>query len=72
MRLLTWRCETCLTPDPTKTEYMLLSGRGQLTGLKHAIQMGDYVVEEVVSTRCLDVQIDNALKWDHHVSELTT
>ena len=32
--------------------------------------MGDYVIEEVVSTRCLGVQIDNALKWDHHVSEL--
>ena len=29
-----------------------------------------YVIEEVVSTRCLGVQIDNALKWDHHVSEL--
>ena len=25
----------------------------------------------VVSTRYLGVQIDNALKWDHHVSELT-
>lgn len=30
----------------------------------------DYVVGEVVSARCLGVQIDNALKWDHHVSEL--
>ena len=29
-----------------------------------------FVIEEVVSTRCLAVQIDNALKWDHHVSEL--
>ena len=33
--------------------------------------MGDYVIEEVVSTRCLGVQINNTLKWDHHVSELT-
>ena len=49
---------------------MLLSGCGQLTGPKQAIKMGDYVIEEVVSTRCLGVQIDNALKWDHHVSEL--
>ena len=33
--------------------------------------MGDNVIEEVVSTRCLiGVQIDNALKWDYHVSEL--
>ena len=69
-RLYTWCCENCLTPHPTKTEYMLLSGRGQLTGPKQAIKMGDYVIEEVVSTRCLGVQIDNALKWDHHVSEL--
>ena len=29
------------------------------------------VIEEVVSTRCLGVLIDNALKWDHHVLELT-
>lgn len=49
---------------------MLLGGRGQCTGPKQAIKMGDYVIEEVVSTRCLGVQIDNALKWDHHVSEL--
>ena len=50
---------------------MLLSGRGQLTGPKQVIKMGDYVIEEMVSTRCLGVQIDNALKWDHHVSEPT-
>lgn len=49
---------------------MLLGGRGQCTGPKQAIKMGDYVIEEVVSTRCLGVQIDNALKWDHYVSEL--
>ena len=41
---------------------MLLSGRGQLTEPKQAIKMGDYVIiEEVVSTRCLGVQIDKAL-----------
>ena len=51
---------------------MLLSGRGQLTGPKQIIMMGDYVIEEVVFTRCLIVvHIDNALKLDHHVSELT-
>ena len=54
-RLYTWYCETCLTPHPTKTEYMLLSGRGQLTGPKQAIKMGNYVIEEVVSIRCLGV-----------------
>ena len=31
-RLCTWCCENCVTPHPTKTEYMLLSGRRQLTG----------------------------------------
>ena len=59
-RLYTWCCENCLTPHPTKTEYMLLiSGRGQLTqaGPKQAIKMGDYVIEEVVSTRCLGFRI---------------
>ena len=69
-RLYTWCCENCLTPHPTKTEYMLLSRRRQLTGPKEAIKMGDYVIEEVVSTRCLGVQIVNALKWDYHISEL--
>ena len=33
-RLYTSCCENCLTPRPTKTEYMLLSGRRQLTGPK--------------------------------------
>ena len=33
-RLYTWCCENCLTPHSTTTEYMLLSGRGQLTGPK--------------------------------------
>ena len=47
-RLYTWCCENCLTPHSTKTEYMLLSGRRQLTGPKHAIKMGDYVIEEVL------------------------
>ena len=59
-----------LDPHPTKTEYMLLSRRGLLTGPKQAIKMGDYVIEEIVSTRCLGVLIDNALKCDLHVSEL--
>ena len=50
---------------------MLLSRRSwQLTEPKQAIKMGDLVIEEVVSTRCVGVQIHNALKWDHHVSEL--
>ena len=61
-RLYTWCCENCLTPHPTKTEYMLLSGGGQLIGPKQAIKMAYYVIEEVVSTRCLGVQIDNALE----------
>jgi len=51
-----------------------LSGCRQLTGPKQAIKMDDYVIKEVVSTRCLGVQIhvhvDNALKRDHHVLEL--
>ena len=59
-----------LTPHPTKTENKLLSGRRQLTEPKQTIKMGHYVIDEVFSTRCLGVLIDNALKWDHHVSEL--
>ena len=40
---------------------MILSGQRQLTGPNQAIKMGDYVIKEVVSTRGLGVQIDNAL-----------
>jgi len=50
---------------------MLLSGCGQLTGPKQVFKMADYVVEDMVSTRCSSVQVDNALKWDHDVLELT-
>ena len=46
-RLHTWCCENCLTPHRAKTEYMLFSGRRQLTGPKQAIKMGDYVMEVV-------------------------
>ena len=70
-RLYMWCCENCLTPHPTKAEYMLLSGHGQLTGPKQVAKMGDYVIQELASTGCLGVQIDNVLNWDHHVSELT-
>ena len=31
--------------------------------------MGDNVIKEIVSTKCFGVQTDDALKWDHHVSE---
>ena len=34
--------------------------------------MGDHVIEEVVPTKCLGVQIDNALKWDHHANGIGT
>ena len=37
-RLYKWCCDNCLTPHPTKTEYLLLSGRGQLTGPKQVIR----------------------------------
>ena len=57
---------------PTTTDYTLLSWRGQLTGQKKAIKMGDHVIEEVVSTKCLGVQMDNALKWDHHANGIGT
>ena len=59
-----------LTHPPSSNPLPQDIGRGQLTGPKQAIKMGDYVVEEVASTRCLGAQIDNALKWDHHLSEL--
>ena len=49
---------------------MLLSGQRQLTGPKQAIKMGDNVIEEVISAGRSGVQIDNALEWDYHVSEL--
>ena len=38
--------------------------------MSKCVKIGDYVIEKVVYTRCLGVQIDNTLKWDHRVSEL--
>ena len=49
---------------------MLLSERRQLTGPKQAIKIGDNVIKEAVSSRCLGVHIDTAPQWDYHVSEL--
>ena len=49
-------------------EYILLSGPKQATDGRW--EMGHNVIKEIVSTKCFSVQTDDALKWDHHVSEL--
>ena len=36
-----------------------------------AIKIGDNVVNQVKSTSCLGVKLDNELNWKIHVAELT-
>ena len=58
-----------LTPHPRKTELMLLS-RKQFIGPRQAILLGDHLINEVLSTRSLDVEMDNQRKWDKHLNVL--
>ena len=44
--------------------------RGRFIGPMQAIKIGDNVVNQVKSTRCLGVELDNELNWKIHVAEL--
>jgi hypothetical protein len=57
-------CENRLTAHPDKTEFMLMS---QSTSMH---QIGGNQIKQVVSTRCLGLQIDCNLGWSSHVSDL--
>ena len=45
--------------------------RGQFVGLLQAVSLGNSVVTQVKSTRCLGVEIDSDFTWNDHVKELS-
>jgi hypothetical protein len=68
-KLYKWCCENRLTPHPDKTEFMLMSRR-KFIGPLQCIKLGESQIKQVVSTRCLGLQIDRNLSWNSHVSQL--
>ena len=66
---LAWCCLNRLIRHPGKTDYMILV-RGYFVGPLQAVSLGNSVVTQVESTRCLGVEIDSGLKWNVHVKEL--
>ena len=58
-----------MTPHPDKTEFMLMS-RKKFIGPLQSIKLGGSTIKQVVSTRCLGLQIDCNLNWNNHVAEL--
>ena len=60
-KFYTWCCRNRILPHPGKTECMILM-RGRFIGPMQAIKIGDNVVNQVKSTRCLGVELDNELK----------
>ena len=64
-----WCCLNRLIPHPGKTEYMILM-RDQFFGPLQAVLLGNSVVTQAKSTRCLSVEIDSDLNWNVRVKEL--
>ena len=58
-KFYTWHCRNRILPHP-----------GRFIGPMQAIKIGDSVVNQVKSTRCLGVELDNELNWKIHVAEL--
>ena len=62
-------CRNHLIPHCGKTECMILM-RGQFVGPLQAVSLGNSVVTQVKSTRCVGIQLDLDLNWNVHVKEL--
>ena len=68
-KLYKWCRENRLTPHPDKREFMLMSRR-KFIGPLQCIKLGERQIKQVISTRCLGLQIDCSLRWNNHVSDL--
>ena len=68
-KLYEWCRRNRLIPHGGKTECMILM-RGQFVGPLQAVSLGNSVVTQVKSTRCLGVELDSDLNWNVHVKEL--
>ena len=68
-KLYDWSCLNRLIPYPGKTEYMI-SMRGPFVGPLQAVSLGNSVVTQVKSTRCLGVEIDSDLNWNVHLKRV--
>ena len=62
-KLYDWCCLNRLIPHPGKTKYMILM-RDPFVGPLQAVSLGNSVVTQVKSTRCLGVEIDSDLNWN--------
>jgi len=69
-KLYEWCRRNCLIPHCGKTECMILM-RSQFVGPLQAVSLGNSVVTQVKSTRCLGVELDSDLNWNVLVKELT-
>ena len=67
-KLYKWCCRNRLIPHCGNTECMILM-RGQFVGPLQAVSLGNSVVTQVKSTRCLGVELDSDLNWNVHVKE---
>ena len=55
---------------PSQEDWVHVAQPEAVIGAKQAILLGDHLINEVNSTRSLDVEKDNQLKWDRHLNEL--
>ena len=69
-KLYDWCCRNRLIPHPSKTEYMTFM-LGHFVGPSQAVSLGNSVVIQVKSTKCLGVEFDSDLNWKVYVKELS-
>ena len=68
-----WLVSNRLTLDLTKTEYMIIGSRHRLKKieLNPEIKIGGQSVKRVKTTKCLGMIIDDKLRWDGHVDQVS-
>lgn len=68
-KIATWCRNNLLAPHPGKTEFMLMQ-RGTFVGPLQAIKLGDTIINQVVSSRCMAVLLSGVSKSPSRVNHL--
>ena len=71
INLSEWMRITKLSPNPAKTEYMIIghSRKVNTLNISNALTLNDSVIKGVTKTKSLGVIVDDNLKWDETIVE---
>ena len=68
-----WLVSNKLTLNLTKTEYMIIVSRQRLNKIELSpdIKISGQLVKRVKTTKCLGMIIDDKLRWEGHIDDLS-